>query len=110
VVSGRLEIDFQNGGSNSRAIPRYRHAFLQMNWGVHSLLAGQTWDVISPLFPTVNADTLMWNVRNMGDRRPQLRYSYEPKTGLNARGAIGLTGAIDNLDADNNGVPDGEGS
>src|SRR5918993_2321567 len=41
VVSGRLEIDFQNGGSNSRAVPRYRQAFLQMSWGAHSLLAGQ---------------------------------------------------------------------
>jgi hypothetical protein len=97
-------------GANSRAIPRYRHAFLQMTWGSHSLLAGQNWDVISPLFPTVNADTLMWNVGNMGDRRPQLRYSYEPKAGLNVRTAIGLTGAIDNLDADNNSVPDGEAS
>lgn len=110
AVLANLEIDFQNGGSNSRAIPRYRHAFLQMRWGPHALLAGQTWDVVSPLFPTVNADTLMWNVGNMGDRRPQLRYAYEPKTGLNLRAAIGLTGAVDNLDADGNGVNDGEAS
>jgi hypothetical protein len=110
AVSGRLELDWQNGGSNSRAIPRYRHAFLQMSWGAHSLLAGQTWDIISPLFPTVNADSLMWNAGNMGDRRPQLRYSYEPKAGLNLRAGIALTGAIDNLDADNNGIPDGEAS
>jgi hypothetical protein len=110
VVSGRLEIDFQNGGSNSRAIPRYRLAYLQVTWGAHSLIAGQTWDTISPLLPTVNADTVMWNVGNMGDRRPQLRYSYEPKAGFNARGSIGLTGAIDNLDADANGIPDGEAS
>lgn len=110
VVSGRLEIDFQNGGSNSRAIPRYRLAYLQMTWGAHSLVAGQTWDTISPLLPTVNADSVMWNVGNMGDRRPQLRYSYEPKAGFNVRGSIGLTGAVDNLDADANGIADGEAS
>lgn len=110
AVTGRVEFDFQNGGSNSRAIPRYRQAFLQLNWGSHALLAGQTADVISPLLPTVNADTLMWNAGNLGDRRPQLRYSYEPRSGLNVRVGIGLTGAIDNLDVDANGVNDGEAS
>jgi hypothetical protein len=83
---------------------------MQMTWGAHSLLAGQTWDVISPLFPTVNGDTLMWNAGNMGDRRPQVRYGYEPATGVNLRASVGLTGAIDNQDADNNGAADGEAS
>jgi hypothetical protein len=108
AAAGRLEFDFQNGGSNSRALPRYRQAFLQLTWGAHSLLAGQTADIISPLFPTVSGDTLMWNAGNLGDRRPQLRYGYEPPAGLNVRAGIGLTGAIDNLDADANSVPDGE--
>jgi hypothetical protein len=107
-VTGRIEIDFHNGGSNSRGIPRFRHVFLQVQNGFHAFLAGQTSDVISPLFPTVNSDTLMWNTGNLGDRRPQVRYSYGPPSGLNFQAAAGLTGAVDSLDADNDGISDGE--
>jgi hypothetical protein len=110
TVTGKIEIDFHNGGSQSRAVPRYRHVFLQMNWGPHAILAGQTSDIISPLFPTVNADTLMWNAGNLGDRRAQFRYSYEPSKGFTLRAGIGLTGAIDGQDQDANGVVDGEAS
>jgi len=112
-LSGKLETDFENGGSESRQIIRIRHAFLRLDWTDFSLLAGQTWDVVSPLFPTVNNDTLQWNAGNVGDRRPQLRAAYEPKAGsgkFSFIGGIGLTGAIDSLDLDNNGFRDGEES
>lgn len=112
-MSGKLETDFENGGSESRQIIRIRHAYLRMGWKDFSLLAGQTWDIVSPLFPTVNNDTLQWNAGNVGDRRPQLRAAYEPKAGsgkLSFTGGIGLTGAIDSLDLDNNGFGDGEES
>ena len=112
-LSGKLETDFENGGSESRQIIRIRHAFLRLDWKDFSILAGQTWDVVSPLFPTVNNDTLQWNAGNVGDRRPQFRAAYEPKTGrgkLSLIGGIGLTGAIDALDLDNNGFRDGEES
>ena len=107
-ITGKIETDFQNGGSESRAISRYRHAYLQLGWEDSSLLVGQTWDIISPLFPTVNTDTLMWNTGNLGDRRVQVQYAYEPQTGLSLRAGLGLTGAVDGLDADSNGVRDGE--
>jgi hypothetical protein len=110
TLSGRIELDFHNGGSNSRAIPRYRHAFLNLAWGPHSLLAGQTSDIISPLFPTVNADTIMWNAGNLGDRRAQLRYTFGQPTGVNFQTGVGLSGAIDGQDADANGILDGEQS
>jgi len=109
-LTGKIEMDFQNGGRESRAVPRYRHAYLQLGWGPHALLVGQTWDLISPLYPTVNADTLMGNAGNLGDRRMQLRYSYDPSTGLSFRTALGLTGAVDGQDADSNGILDGEAS
>src|SRR5262249_55243808 len=76
-----------------------------------SILGGQTWDIFSPLFPTVNSDTLMWNAGNVGDRRPQFRVAYEPKAGggvWSFVGRAGLTGAIDAQDLDNNGLRDGE--
>lgn len=113
-LSGKLEVDFQNGGSESRQVVRIRHGFLKLDWKKLSLLAGQTWDTVSPLFPTVNNDTLQWNAGNTGDRRPQLRLAYESALNENARlsltGGIGLTGAIDSLDLDANGVRDGEQS
>ncbi len=113
-LSGKLELDFENGGSESRQIIRIRHGYLKMDWdNQFSILAGQTWDVVSPLFPTVNNDTLMWNAGNLGDRRPQFRFAWEPKYGQGQwsfTGAAGLTGAIDAQDLDNNGYRDGEES
>jgi len=108
-IAGKIEIDFQNGGRESRAISRFRHAWLQTSWKRSSLLLGQTSDVISPLFPNVNADTLMWNAGNLGDRRPQVRYQY--KSGrVTLQTAAGLTGAVDEQDLDADGVRDGEAS
>jgi hypothetical protein len=108
-ISGRIEIDFQNGGRESRAISRFRHAYLQLARDRSTFLLGQTSDVISPLFPNANADTLMWNAGNLGDRRPQVRYRY--KSGpVTFESAAGLTGAVDDLDLDADGVRDGEAS
>lgn len=113
AISGLLETDFENGGSESRQIIRIRHAWLKAGWGDFSVLAGQTWDVFSPLMPTVNNDTLMWMAGNVGDRRPQLRAAWEPRAGsarLSFTGAMGLGGAVDALDLDGDGYRDGEQS
>jgi len=112
-LTGKLETDFQNGGTESRQIIRIRHAYLRLGGKNFSVLGGQTWDLVSPLFPTVNSDTLQWNAGNVGDRRPQLRFTYEPHIGsgqVSLAGAVALTGAIDSLDLDANGVRDGEES
>ena len=113
ALTGKLELDFENGGSESRQIIRIRHAYFQTKWNSFSILGGQTWDIVSPLYPTVNNDTLMWNAGNTGDRRPQFRASWEPKTSYGTWsfvGGAGLTGAVDPLDLDNNGYRDGEES
>lgn len=74
-------------------------------------MLGQYWDLISPLLPSPNDDTLMWNAGNLGDRRAQIRLSYEPKNKpISWAITLGLTGAIDQKDLDNNGVRDGEDS
>lgn len=110
-LSGKIEVDFQNGGRESRQVPRMRHGYLNLAWDDSSLLIGQTWDVISPLYPTVNSDTLMWNAGNLGDRRPQIRYGKTHKSAhgtVSFLGGIGLTGAIDSQDLDGDGVRDGD--
>lgn len=111
TISAKLEVDFQNGGRESRAIPRWRHAYMNVEWRAAALLVGQTWDLISPLFPNVNADTLMWNAGNVGDRRPQIRFTVQPpsqRLQWSLAAAAGLGGAVDPQDLDNDTVRDAE--
>lgn len=112
ALGGRLEIDFYAfPASDSRNLIRMRHAYLDLESDCVTLLAGQTWDLISPLYPAVNADLVMWGAGNLGDRRPQLRLDLHPRLGpgrLLLQSAVGLTGADDGADADGNGILDGE--
>lgn len=113
-VGGKFEMDWQNGQgltSESRPLPRIRHAFLQLQRASSTWLFGQTWDLISPLFPSPNDDTLQWNAGNLGDRRPQIRFTHEPAASpFSIALALGLTGAVDAKDLDANGIRDGEDS
>ena len=106
-ISGVIEADFQNGGSESRQILRLRKAYFNLTRGDWHFLAGQTWDLISPLFPAANNDGMMWNTGNLGDRHPQARLTWKPGTGVSAAVALGQTGAVDKKDLDGNGVLDG---
>lgn len=108
-LGGKVELDFQNGGSESRAIPRARQLYARLDWQHGSLLLGQTSDIIAPLFPSVNADTLMWNAGNLGDRRTQIRYG-QTSGPLSFTAGLALTGAVDQQDLDGNGIRDGEDS
>jgi hypothetical protein len=108
AVTGKVEIDFYNNGlagqSESRAALRMRHAWLKLAWSRCSILFGQTNDVISPIFPIVNSDLVMWGAGNLGDRRPQVRVEYATAPGDGVQwafqGAVGLAGADDNQDLD----------
>lgn len=74
-TSGRAEVDFLGGGSETSSVIRMRHAYAQLNWPDYdlSVLAGQTTDIISPLFPSVVNQYIHWYIGNIGSRRPQLR-------------------------------------
>lgn len=111
-VDGKLEVDFYNllpSGitSNSREFLRMRHAWLQLSWENFFVQFGQREDVISPIWPIVNADLVMWGAGNLGDRRPQVRAEWTNGT-FTATGALGLTGAVDNQDLDADVTLDGE--
>ncbi len=77
--SGQVEVDFYGGfgtgATENKPEVLLRHAFLKaehLDWNF-SLLAGQTSDIISPLFaPTINYTVLWWQ-GNIGYRRPQIR-------------------------------------
>ncbi len=99
--------------SNSRAALRIRHAYVRMQRGDWHVLMGQTWDVVSPIFPSLNADTVMWNAGNTADRRPQIRVGYEPKSGKGQWSfvsMVGASGAVDGQDLDGDSFRDGEGA
>jgi hypothetical protein len=98
---------------NARAAVRVRHAYVRFEKADWHILMGQTWDVVSPLYPSVNADTVMWNAGNTADRRPQLRIGYETRTGggrWSLVGMVGSSGAVDGQDLDGDGHRDGEAS
>jgi hypothetical protein len=112
-VTGKIEVDFYNSGltgqSESRAALRMRHAWVKLGWENTSVTAGQREDLISPIFPIVNADLVMWGAGNLGDRRPQVRIEHTAMEGNLVLGAmVGLTGADDNADLDANTYRDGE--
>jgi hypothetical protein len=109
AVTGQIEVDFQGGGSESRQALRARHLYVKLANASGSWLVGQTWDLASPLFPSPNDDSLMWNAGNLGDRRPQIRYTGGSGASEFAV-ALGLTGAIDAKDLDADGIRDGEDS
>jgi len=75
---GNIEVDFYGMNDaaerQDRAHMRLRHAFLELDYpGDWSLLAGQTWDVISPLAPQTLDLGVRSHAGNAGFRSPQIR-------------------------------------
>lgn len=103
-VTGKLEIDFANfpnGSPESRPTPRMRLGYIDIDRGDYGFRIGQDWDTISPLYPAVNHELLMWNAGNLGDRRAQMQARYDPEdSSLLLEASLGLTGAINNQDLD----------
>ncbi len=113
--SGKLEVDFYNTNnpSESRESPRIRLAYVQLKWAAITLFGGQMWDVISPLYPIVNPDLVMWGAGNLADRRPQIRTEWTQAMGdskLSVTAMVGSTGALDAQDLDGNTYRDGDQS
>ncbi len=80
-----LEFDFQNAGAGeNKASPMLRHAFFKFGKCRWSILAGQTWDIISPLNPKTANYSVLWYQGNIGYRRPQFRVSTWTEAGNNA--------------------------
>lgn len=74
-LTGVLETDFQNTYvTENRPDIELRKAYLQFQNENFSFLFGQTWELLSPLYPTV----LNWGFGsgggNFGFRRPQVRF------------------------------------
>jgi hypothetical protein len=75
-ASGKIEVDFfGSGGAENKGFIQMRHGYLQLDWPEEhfSVLAGQTWDVFSPLNPSTLNYSVLWDSGNVGYRRPQIR-------------------------------------
>lgn len=97
-VEGKVEVDFyrEYDQSDSRNVMRMRHAYAKISWDDFYILAGQTIDTISPLYPAINPDLLSWGLGNLGDRRPQFIVGYTPSFNdfkFRVMGAVGQSGA-----------------
>ncbi|MBF0499011.1 MAG: hypothetical protein HQM09_02665 [Candidatus Riflebacteria bacterium] len=107
-VSGNLEFDLygssslgSNGGAfESSAAPRVRHAFVQVDWPEDdwSLLAGQTWDLIGPLNPSMLDYTVAWWAGNIGYRHPQLRFTKGFEAGKDSKVTVQVAATRTNGD------------
>jgi len=94
-TSGRVEVDFYGGGlSENRARLMMRHAYMKLDWPEDrfNIIAGQTSDVISPLFPSTVNYSVGWWTGNIGYRRPQIRLTKE--LGFETGGYLKLEGAL----------------
>ena len=105
-TSGKVEFDFfAKPAAENKAEIQMRHAYLNLEWpeAQFSLLAGQTWDVVSPLNPSTLNYSVLWVGGNIGYRRPQVRLtkglSLTDKVNVKLEGA--LTRTIGRLDLTN---------
>ncbi len=92
---GLVEGDFYGaGGEENKNIFRMRHAYLELLWPQDHfrILAGQTWDVIAPLYPDTLNFTILWDGGNIGYRHPQIRVTKE--MALESDMDLELAGAI----------------
>lgn len=93
AVTGKVEFDLYGGGvAENKTLLLLRHAFFTVESQGFKLLAGQTWDIVSPLNAPMLNYSVMWGCGNIGYRRPQvsLWYTGEP----NRQTAITLAGGF----------------
>lgn len=73
-TGGKVEIDFQGQfQAENRGTVLLRHAYVEVKNEYWRLLAGQTWDVVSPLLPGTIMYSVGWGAGNIGYRRAQFR-------------------------------------
>jgi hypothetical protein len=74
VSGGKIEFDFQGASTQeNKGTVLLRHAYWEVKNEEFRLLGGQTWDVISPLYPGTIMYTVYWAAGNIGYRRAQFR-------------------------------------
>lgn len=106
-IKGKVEIDFYGGDRKKAdwaAVPRWRKAYLALDWGWFELRAGQDADIMSSLYPNSANPGADWFMGNLGGRRPQLELNFKPEVGdegrIWAQISIGRPGPVAEPDFD----------
>nr|MBN2277416.1 hypothetical protein [candidate division Zixibacteria bacterium] len=84
-VNAKIEFDLYasvtGGVAENKAMLQLRHAYFEVISGQFKLLAGQSWDIVSPLNPSTLNYPVLWGVGNIGYRRPQVSMWYTMPAG-----------------------------
>jgi hypothetical protein len=74
-TGGKVEFDFQGAfaTTENKGAVLLRHAYVEVKNDEFRFLAGQTWDVVSPLMPSMLMYSVGWDAGNIGYRRGQVR-------------------------------------
>jgi len=84
-ITGKFEVDlFGNAGTDNKATLLLRHAYFTVSGGSWTILAGQSWDLISPLNPSTLNYSVLWGAGNIQYRRPQISAFYRFETSPNS--------------------------
>jgi len=112
-TSGLAEVDFYGDSNENKAHLMMRHAYMKLDWPDcrFNIIAGQTSDVISPLFPSTVNYSVGWWTGNIGYRRPQIRltkeYELDEQTDLKLEGALARTIGRDSVTHTDSGEDSG---
>ncbi|MEZ5357425.1 MAG: hypothetical protein R3F48_01250 [Candidatus Zixiibacteriota bacterium] len=87
-VNGQLEFDLYGAVSGAtvaenKAMLQLRHAYFTVESKNWKLLAGQSWDIFSPLNAATLNYPVLWACGNLGYRRPQVSVFYKTPAGKN---------------------------
>lgn len=84
-IRGNIEFDLYasvaSGVTETDPVLQLRHAYFAVSSNQVELLAGQTWDLVSPLNPPTLNYSVLWGCGNTGYRRPQIRLTYTTPAG-----------------------------
>ncbi len=76
-VGAQVEVDlYGSGGGENKAMLLIRHAYFWVQSNGFKMIAGQYWDMISPLNPSTLNYSVLWACGNIGYRRPQVSFWY----------------------------------
>lgn len=76
-INGKFEVDmYGSGGTENKAMLLLRHAYFTVQSGSYKMIAGQSWDLISPLNPSTLNYPVLWGAGNIQYRRPQISMFY----------------------------------
>jgi len=97
---GKVEIDFEGSFTvENKPGVLLRHAYWEVKDQNFRFLMGQTWDVISPLYPKCILYSVYWGAGNIGYRRAQMRYEryfhLTPGWQLELQGALATDAGCD---------------